>query len=65
MLRRWRDRPRRLLRRLPHRVRQLGQGMTEYAFILTLVALVLILIVTVIGRQTNNLYSNITSGLNQ
>ena len=39
-----------------------GQGMVEYAFIIALIVLVLILIVTVLGTQTKNLYSNISNG---
>ena len=35
----------------------------EYAFILVLVALLLIVIVSVLGHQTSNLYSNISNGL--
>jgi pilus assembly protein Flp/PilA len=41
-----------------------GQGMVEYALILMLIALVLIIVVTVLGGQTSNLYSNISNGLN-
>ncbi len=40
-----------------------GQGMVEYAFILVLVAMVVLISVVVLGRQTSNLYSNISSGL--
>lgn len=40
-----------------------GQGMVEYAFILVLVSIVALLLVIVIGHQTNNFYSNITSSL--
>ena len=41
-----------------------GQGMVEYAFILALVALVVLLAVTVLGKQVNNTFSNISSSLN-
>jgi pilus assembly protein Flp/PilA len=41
-----------------------GQGMVEYAFILVLIALVTIAIVTILGKQTNNLFSNVNNGLN-
>jgi pilus assembly protein Flp/PilA len=41
-----------------------GQGMVEYAFIILLVAIVVLISVVVLGRQTSNLYSNISSGLN-
>ena len=40
-----------------------GQSLVEYAFILVLVAMVAIVLITVIGHQTSNLYSNISSGL--
>jgi pilus assembly protein Flp/PilA len=40
-----------------------GQGMIEYAFILVLVALVVLVSVVVLGKQTGNLYSNISTGL--
>lgn len=42
---------------------QRGQGMIEYAFILMLVALVLIIAVQVLGHQTDSLYSNVSNGL--
>jgi pilus assembly protein Flp/PilA len=42
---------------------QRGQGMVEYAFILLLVAIVVLISVTVLGKTTSNLYSNISSGL--
>ncbi len=40
-----------------------GQGLVEYAFILLLVAMVVIVSVTFLGHQTSNLFSNISSGL--
>ena len=40
-----------------------GQGMVEYAFILELVALVVIVSLMVLGHTTSNLYSNVSSGL--
>jgi pilus assembly protein Flp/PilA len=42
---------------------QRGQGMVEYAFILVLVAMVVLVSVVILGKQTSNLYSNISSGL--
>jgi pilus assembly protein Flp/PilA len=42
-----------------------GQGMVEYALILILIAVVVIFILTVVGHQTSNLFSNISSGLGQ
>jgi Flp pilus assembly pilin Flp len=40
-----------------------GQGLVEYAFILVLIAMVCLTILTVVAKQTNNLYSNISSAL--
>jgi pilus assembly protein Flp/PilA len=40
-----------------------GQSMVEYAFILILVAMVVIVILQVVGYQTNNVFSNIANGL--
>ena len=45
------------------RADEAGQSMVEYAFILILVAMVCIVLVAVIGHATNNLYSNVSSGL--
>lgn len=47
----------------PRRRAERGQGMVEYAFILSLVVIGLIVIVAVIGRQDNNMWSNVTNGL--
>ena len=38
-----------------------GQGLIEYAVVLMLIALGLILIVAVLGHQTSNLYSNVSN----
>ncbi|HEY8755084.1 MAG TPA: Flp family type IVb pilin [Candidatus Dormibacteraeota bacterium] len=43
---------------------QRGQGMVEYAFILVMVAIVVLVSVMVLGKTTGNLYSNVSSGLN-
>lgn len=40
-----------------------GQGMVEYGAIAMMVAIALILIVTVIGRQTNEMFSNVSNGM--
>jgi pilus assembly protein Flp/PilA len=40
-----------------------GQGMVEYAFILILVAMVVIVVLTTLGNRVNNMYSNVSSGL--
>ena len=41
--------------------RQRGQGLVEYALIILLVALVLILLVTLLGTQVSQLYSRIVT----
>jgi pilus assembly protein Flp/PilA len=41
-----------------------GQGMVEYALILMLVAIVVIVILQLVGHQTNNVFSNVSNGLN-
>jgi pilus assembly protein Flp/PilA len=46
-----------------NRRKEHGQGMIEYAFILVLVALVVLVSVVALGKQTSNLYSNISTGL--
>ena len=40
-----------------------GQGMVEYAFILVLVALVVLIMLVSTGRQVINLFSNVTTTL--
>ena len=57
------DDPATLLLSDAHRRKEQGQGMIEYAFILVLVALVVLVSVVVLGKQTSNLYSNISTGL--
>ena len=47
------------------RNREEGQGMVEYALILVLIAVVVIVILSVVGNQVNNVFSNISNGLNQ
>ena len=42
-----------------------GQGLVEYSLILVVIAVALIVIVTVISHQTNNLYVDIDNGLTQ
>ncbi len=51
----------RLLDRLNER--EEGQGMVEYALILVLIAVVVIVILTTVGKQVNNVFSNISNGL--
>jgi pilus assembly protein Flp/PilA len=42
-----------------------GQGMVEYALMLVLVAVVCIVLLTVVGKQANNVFSNVSKGLAQ
>ena len=39
-----------------------GQGMVEYAFIVVLIALIVIVFVVIIGNQTKNMWSDVTLG---
>jgi len=41
-----------------------GQGLVEYSLILILVAIVVIVILSVVGAQVNNVFSNVSNGLN-
>lgn len=47
------------------REEQDGQGLSEYAIILGLVAIVVVAILTVLGPQVANLYSRVTNGLSR
>ena len=40
-----------------------GQGLVEYAFILVLIAVAVIVALQVLGHTTNDLYSNISNGI--
>jgi pilus assembly protein Flp/PilA len=40
-----------------------GQGMVEYALILVLIAIVVIVILQVTGQQVNDVFSNVNNGL--
>ncbi|HEY6782360.1 MAG TPA: Flp family type IVb pilin [Candidatus Dormibacteraeota bacterium] len=40
-----------------------GQGMVEYALILVLIAIVVIVVLQVVGKQVNNVFSNVSNGL--
>jgi pilus assembly protein Flp/PilA len=42
-----------------------GQGMVEYALILVMIAIVVIVILQVVGSQVNNVFSNVSNGLAQ
>lgn len=41
-----------------------GQGLVEYALILFLIAIVVIVALTVLGKKTNNVFNNISSAIN-
>ena len=43
--------------------RQEGQGMVEYALILVLVSIVVIIILTTLGHTIQNVFSDIVAGL--
>ena len=45
------------------RGRQRGQGMVEYALILVLVSIVVIVVLLTMGRQINNVFSNVVVAL--
>ncbi len=44
--------------------RQSGQGMVEYALILVLVSIVVIVILLTMGGQIGNVFSNVVTALN-
>jgi pilus assembly protein Flp/PilA len=43
--------------------REDGQGMTEYALILVLIGVVVVLILTTLGKQVKDAFSNVSSVL--
>jgi pilus assembly protein Flp/PilA len=44
--------------------REEGQGMVEYALILVLIAMVIIVILSIVGKQVRNVFSNVNDALN-
>ena len=40
-----------------------GQGLVEYGLTLILIAIFVIVVVGVVGHQTNNVFSNVSNGL--
>jgi pilus assembly protein Flp/PilA len=40
-----------------------GQGLVEYALILVLIAIVVIVVLQLVGKQVNNVFSNVSNGL--
>ena len=49
--------------RTPRFRKQLGQGMVEYALILVLVSIVVIVILLTMGNQIANVFSNVVAAL--
>jgi pilus assembly protein Flp/PilA len=45
------------------RDREDGQGMVEYALILVLISIVVIVILSTLGKTVNNVFSNVSHGL--
>ena len=41
-----------------------GQGLVEYGLVLILIAIFVIVVVGVVGHQANNVFSNVSNGLN-
>ncbi len=41
--------------------KETGQGMVEYAFIIVLIAIVVIVLLTLLGTQISNVFSKISS----
>ena len=48
---------------LGHTVYQKGQGLIEYAFIIVLIALVVLVMISVFGTALGNIYSMIITSL--
>jgi pilus assembly protein Flp/PilA len=40
-----------------------GQGLVEYAFILILVAMIVLVVLVVFGAAVGNMFSNVVSGI--
>ena len=43
---------------------QSGQGLVEYALVLTLIAVVCVAALAFLGKRSSNVYSNITTAIN-
>jgi pilus assembly protein Flp/PilA len=52
-----------LTRLLSHTMNNKGQGLVEYALILMLIAMVVIVALQLFGVKLNNTYENISSGV--
>ena len=53
------------MRRKIEQLKKKGQGLVEYALILVLIAIVVLLILTFVGQEINNAFSKIGSGLDR
>ena len=53
------------LRLRERRIRESGQGMVEYALILVLIAVVVIVTLSTVGKSVTNAFSNVSHGLSQ
>jgi pilus assembly protein Flp/PilA len=53
------------LRLRERRLRESGQGMVEYALILVLIAVVVIVTLSTVGKSVTNAFSNVSHGLSQ
>ena len=51
------------MRKKLEQLKKKGQGLVEYALILVLIAIVVILILTFLGNKVNSTFSTIGSGL--
>lgn len=51
------------MRQKLQQLKKKGQGLVEYALILVLIAIVVILILTFLGNKVNNVFSQVGSGL--
>ena len=53
------------LRLRERRIPESGQGMVEYALILVLIAVVVIVTLSTVGKSVTNAFSNVSHGLSQ
>jgi pilus assembly protein Flp/PilA len=44
-------------------LKEKGQGLVEYAIILALIAIVVIAVMTILGKKVNNTFNSISSSL--
>jgi pilus assembly protein Flp/PilA len=48
---------------MPRSIREHGQGMVEYAFLLLLIALIVIAVLLIFGPAIGNVFSNLNNSL--